>query len=592
MNLLSLKKNELLLEKNNELFNMLEKFSGDDVEILEAKDKNKTAKLNGKMIHSLYRPIEEAIKNIEKLEIEKKNLILVLGAGIGYSVVEVLKKIANGTKIFIVENKLSLISTLLENTTIAEALKNDILSIYHTTQDKNFMYDVEKKFQLGLAPDYEIIINNVCYENSEKEYLNFLNIFRDLISNNLVGTSTIFEFSKMWHKNSFENLRHFAASIGVKELEGKFKNIPVIVVAAGPSLDKNIKYLKWVKNKAVTIVVGTALKKVLSEGIEPDFIMGIDGGEPNWEHFRRAEYAEYPFVYEPMVNPKILDYHKGTEIVFVSQNIVGLWGEYILGEKGFAKMGGSVAISAYDFGVRLGGNPVVLLGQDLAFSGGKSHVSGSVYEKDTFQKDDKDIHQLELEDIYGGKVFSDRKLYTFLQYFERFIASDLELYNELEVIDATEGGAKIQGTKVMTLKNVYHKYISNQAVDVKSILKSLEDNIDGEKNIAKLIEGKNDIMNKLKETLKHTEDGIKILSQIVNKNDYSRVEQLDNVDKKLKKYPEVDNLIKFITQPIISKIFRKAKEKSTEKDVYMLNLELYNGIKEGIEFNIKCLERL
>ena len=57
-------------------------------------------------------------------------------------------------------------------------------------------------------------------------------------------------------------------------------DITGIVVAAGPSLNKNIKELKRAKGKAFIIAVDTALKPLLREGIIPDMFFIVDAMKP------------------------------------------------------------------------------------------------------------------------------------------------------------------------------------------------------------------------------------------------------------------------------------------------------------------------
>ena len=55
------------------------------------------------------------------------------------------------------------------------------------------------------------------------------------------------------------------------------RNIPAIIVAAGPSLNKNILELKRLKGRAFIIAVDTAIKPLLNAGIIPDMYAVVDG---------------------------------------------------------------------------------------------------------------------------------------------------------------------------------------------------------------------------------------------------------------------------------------------------------------------------
>lgn len=583
---------ENLQMKNEKLYKMLKglKDNCEEIDVVSTRDGKYTAKLNGKFLHSKYNPSKEAEKVISNYSIKDKKVVVLFGIGFGYYLEEVLKSVGSDTKIFIVEKNLYLLKKLFEVREFDKILNNKNIFIYHTSQKFEFVYKLEENLKVGFGLEYEIIVHKVESEFYSKEYNEFIFEIKNSLSNNLVNTSTIFEFSKMWQKNRFMNLNNFAKSIPAITLFNELKNVPAVIVAAGPSLDKNIMYLKWIKNKALIIAVGTVLKKLFDEGIEPDIIVSVDGGEPNWEHFSRVDYEDVPLAYEPMLNPKISSKHKGIKVGFVTQDVVSAWAEKILGEMGFVKSGGTVAISSYDFAVKLGCNPIILLGQDLAYSGGKSHVSSTVYENDDVKEESEDIHQMEVLDIFGEKALTDRKFFTFKQYFERFISGDKGMNSKLEVIDATEGGAKITGTEVMTLKDVYFKYINDKNIDFRKILESKMKNINFDERLKKIEDGKKDLKNKLINFLKIVEKGIKVINKLQKNPNKLFSDKLDKIDVELKKKLEVSFFITYITQPILSTVIKESTNNKLLNDVLKSNLKLYKGMKEAVEYTLKCLE--
>jgi hypothetical protein len=58
-----------------------------------------------------------------------------------------------------------------------------------------------------------------------------------------------------------------------------------------------------------------------------------------------------------------------------------------------------------------------------------------------------------VEDIHGRTIFTDEQMFTYLQQFERDFAQ-----TSATVIDATEGGARKQNTRVMSLVEALEKY--------------------------------------------------------------------------------------------------------------------------------------
>ena len=108
-----------------------------------------------------------------------------------------------------------------------------------------------------------------------------------------------------------------------------------------------------------------------------------------------------------------------------------------------------MASEAFQLARCLGFQTIIFVGQDLAFTGGQSHTSGI---KGVLGKNEDYIHSrylVQVEGINGEFLDTDFQMNFYRQWLEKKI----ELYeNELRVIDATEGGAKIEGTTIMPLK--------------------------------------------------------------------------------------------------------------------------------------------
>jgi hypothetical protein len=80
------------------------------------------------------------------------------------------------------------------------------------------------------------------------------------------------------------------------------------------------------------------------------------------------------------------------------------WIENSSGDKGEMCHGGSVSTNAYDFAKRLGAYPIILAGQDLAFTKGLAHAKGSYLDEQIHNKTNR---------ISNAEMFNRRQL-TFL----------------------------------------------------------------------------------------------------------------------------------------------------------------------------------
>lgn len=121
--------------------------------------------------------------------------------------------------------------------------------------------------------------------------------------------------------------------------------------------------------------------------------------------------------------------------------------------------GGSVACVGFSLLYMMGFDKIILVGQDLAFTNKRSHADGTFEEK---MPERDTSNMICVKGNYEDEVptRSDFKLY--LEWFEDYI-EQIKKRRKVEVINATEGGAYIKGTQIVSLKEAieenYGEYI-------------------------------------------------------------------------------------------------------------------------------------
>ncbi|TLY19493.1 MAG: DUF115 domain-containing protein, partial [Nitrospirae bacterium] len=165
-------------------------------------------------------------------------------------------------------------------------------------------------------------------------------------------------------------------SAGVKHLEGLFAGRPAILVAAGPSLEKNVHLLRELEGRAVIIAVDTALRLLLPLGIKPDIVTTIDFNPLNFEKFSNVPIdSEISLVYHPGGYHESIRAFQGPKFTYshVPIRIVSWLMEYVE-DKGHLPPGTTVAHLSFHLACLLGCDPIVMIGQDLAFPAEKIHA--------------------------------------------------------------------------------------------------------------------------------------------------------------------------------------------------------------------------
>ncbi|WP_373845633.1 6-hydroxymethylpterin diphosphokinase MptE-like protein, partial [Clostridium sp.] len=74
-------------------------------------------------------------------------------------------------------------------------------------------------------------------------------------------------------ENNFTNMKKLIESPSIECVKDKYKDIPAIIVSAGPSLDKNISELKRAEGKALIIATDAVLTTLKNHGIVPDAVV-------------------------------------------------------------------------------------------------------------------------------------------------------------------------------------------------------------------------------------------------------------------------------------------------------------------------------
>lgn len=254
--------------------------------------------------------------------------------------------------------------------------------------------------------------------------------------------------SKRWADNLLINFtyntKHLKQEAGMlrKQFEGK----TVFLIAGGPSLDKNIHLLNECHSKGIILTVGTSLRRLLSENIRPDYAFITDPKPDVYGQITGLETCGVPLILLSTVLYWLARDYRGEKYIVCQKGYAHA--EQFAKEAGWPlyETGGSVVTTALDFCIQMGAKRIVFLGLDLAFTGGKSH-HGLQAPNMTAKSD------IKVEDIYGNSVITSQNLNSYRKWIEKRIARE----KQISFIDATEGGARVAGTKVVALENLLNE---------------------------------------------------------------------------------------------------------------------------------------
>lgn len=395
-------------------------------------------------------------------------------------------------------------------------------------------YENIKNIRMMISPNYELIMN--------EEY----DVFKKFVIQILIGLytdkNTIKKFGGEILSNIIENISDYICQYGLGDLKEIFSNIdlegiPSVIVAAGPSLDKNIKELKNIKGKAFIISVDTALKALAKENIVPDIAITIDSHKPIGL-FDHEKINQVPLVYALGANADIKQVHHGMRIYENSTS--SLLDNFIYKfEKRITNLssGGSVANDAFSLAQELGFKTIIFIGLDLAYPYNKMHTE-SAYGAANNNISEEDDNYFWVEDIYGNMVKTEGNMNIYRRWFEK----EVGLYPDIKVIDATEGGAKIRGMEILTLKDALQRECkSDKSIDFSKLIGELTSYFTEEEK-SEIINYLNNIDAEMEALRKKMREGIMAydkLDELNRKQKYTGKEFKNTIDK----ITDINNLL-------------------------------------------------
>ncbi len=402
-------------------------------------------------LNSVYRPLQEAKKWADQHEFQNIAVsVLMFGIGNGVFAREMLGRLQEDATVYLYEPDLTVFLYVLHHFDLTDILDdNRVLFFVEDMNAKEFTAEFSKRLHWSSIPTQIPCAHPGYHDLYPEQYDWFMGAVKKEDEREIVNRNTITTMSHSIAANVISNLHFIRESNYCEEFVKDIpKDVPIIIVSAGPSLDKNIEELHRAKGKALIVATDTAVKYLLAKDVPFDAMITIDA-KKGMKHMEDKRCFDIPLFTVPEARNAILERHTGRKIWF--EGMYYLEKVYMKFHRSFSKYntGGSVATAAMMLGVSLGFQRYILIGQDLAYGNGATHA-GSVVRQIPGEEEGTEM----VEGIDGTMVRSRYDWILYRDWFERVI----ETKKEIEVIDATEGGALIHGSKVMTLSDAIDTY--------------------------------------------------------------------------------------------------------------------------------------
>ena len=501
-------------------------------------------------LNSKYNPKEASMQYVSQFKKEGSySVFFLLGFGDGRSIEALAQTLDETMTLIVYEPSVAIFQKTLETFDYTELLKKK--NVYLIVESENMLQDYLESginfnnirmLRLGILPNYDSIYPKECkhmletmiyFMNKTKIYRNTIYNFRDEFAAHAL--SNMYDY--LWQTDTHYLKERLA--------EEDLSDVPAIIVAAGPSLNKNVQELKRAKGKALILVVDAALRAVVNAGITPDLGMTVDARVAD-RFFEGIDISTFPFVFEAVSREEIVKRHTGKH--FYDEFPCNMFAKAVIEKKGYVLddilTGGSISTSAFSLVKALGFTKIVFIGQDLAFTGGQSYNSGLKMDEKENEQHQKKRVIVQVKGNDGTMLDTDYQMDMYRKWIENEI---LKLPEDITVINATEGGAKIEGAKVMTLKEVIDS--CTKEIDFEKLLQEVP--------LAFSEEERQDIINEIKEEPKRLEEvkenikkATKVAEQLEQASKDGNVEEqkkllteFGNLNEEIQKEPVQDLLL-------------------------------------------------
>ena len=377
----------------------------------------------------------------------KSNTIYVItGFGTGLHVERFLEQIPKDSTVVIAEPNLTWLNYLFSHKDCSSLLSDERILILTDLDSFDYLETIHLTYITNIK---HCIFSPLFVLNESFHYQFFTKFCQEFDMRKRLQATCLID-SELLQKNVLKNLKILVNAPTINCLKNKYKQLPLVLVSAGPSLDSAIPFLQHVQDKAIIMGMNSSYRILQKQGIHSHFTLAIDPNPTTFSGFKNESIDSTVLLTSHMVYPEVVAYFSGQIMTWnfaQTEALVASISRKLQCEEGpYLEANGTVANLVGPLADFLGCKKVCLVGQDLAHTeSGQTHASGSFYQDRgalfSSQKNYRRCPGNTLKSVLVDPVF-----FLYLQIFNRMA----EKYPNIQFINTSPLGAAIKDIPYLT----------------------------------------------------------------------------------------------------------------------------------------------
>lgn len=408
----------------------------------------------------LTKPIDEIMERNAQLHSYSYYPFLYL-YGLGNGVLIRLLFNEQRQRIVVFEPELEIIFIVLNLLDFSSEIATQKLQIIYTKQigymGVDSLFD-SNKYSRVFVKTYDLLVTCPYYESYHDDILRINGYFIKAIEQAVVSVGNDARDSVVGIYHHIANLPDALRTPSLKDLVLALRGRDsAIIISTGPSLHKQLPLLKKVAPYATLLCVDASFPILTKHGIKPDIVLSLERVQESAKFYTdtpKSAQKGVVFALTSIVHKHTKLALKGAKVCF-SFRPFGYTSLFGFDEYGYLGIGMSAANMAYELAMLAEFKQCIFIGQDLAFGDdGSSHSKDAIYGTQESQYKKEGIYVPR----YGGEgqIETSKIWKLFLHFFEKDIARTPP---SMQVINATQGGARIAGTKELPFTQVVESIV-------------------------------------------------------------------------------------------------------------------------------------